>query len=1075
MGSEKTTSVNIGMDIPIINQTSSPYFETYLIQALNKLDSHDHSTGKGLQISQNSLTISDTMKFNDVDLADVYAIGFTNPTLLGATPPSASIYFLNGNLYIKDGSANIIQLTSGGGINTSALGTISGNMAGSGASVTYFDTDERFMFFSAASSPVKLANVRVGQLEVGGTVGGAYTYTANLQVPTLSASYTYTLPNALPSINSFASINTSGVWSYIEYTNLNTISTVVKRDASGNFSAGTITASLIGNASTASTLQTARTIAGVSFNGSSNIDIDHVNLTNKQGGTTNEFYHLTSAQNTLVSSLGTTGTAHALVQRDASGAIVSSVQTDAVKIPTGTTAQRPTGTTGLTRMNTTIGKIEFYDGSGWKVLDSSSTTGPTLDDLTDVDTAGVTDGQVLSYEESSGDWIPVSISATLEGLTDTTITTPSQGQVLAYDSTTSKWLNQDGNITPLIAGEDLSVGDVVEMLSDGSVIKCLTSADSDKETFESATTTYTSVAKLSATKFIVCYSDGGNSNYGTACILDIVDGMITVGTPTVFESASTDFISVVSLSDTKVLICYDDIGNSNYGTSIILDVSGTTITPATPVVFESAGTTSISATKLSDSQVLVAYRDGGNANYGTACILDVSGSVITAGTPAVFESASTAYISATTLDSTKVLVAYNDADNSGYGTACVLSVSGSTITPATPTVFESASSEYISATTLDSTKALVAYKDAGNSGYGTAIILSISGTTITPTTAGVFESASTNYTSVSALSSTKAVVSYQASSLGNSCVLDISGTTISAGNKTTFESASSTYISSVPISVNRALICYGASSLGKAYTLPIVGSFFGVSASNCLATETCNVKPEGKAYVSGTFSLGDDVYLSNNGQASTTGTGERLGIAIDNSNNVLLRVGNPRANLGTGVVSFTSGSGTWIVPTNVYNIDICVVGGGGGGYTSSSSVKGGNGGDSVLLFIRVSPGDSITYSVGAAGTTSSSPTAGGDSTCSLSSIFNITAKGGNSAGTTGTWNTPNSTSTSSDGLIHIGGRGIASSNSIGGDSLRGGGGDRYNNSNATGYGGGGAGAQTATAGLVEFKFTKGVI
>ncbi len=61
----------------------------------------------------------------------------------------------------------------------------------------------------------------------------------------------------------------------------NTVSTIVNRDASGNFSAGTITAALTGNASTATTLQNARTIAisgditgtATSFNGSANISI----------------------------------------------------------------------------------------------------------------------------------------------------------------------------------------------------------------------------------------------------------------------------------------------------------------------------------------------------------------------------------------------------------------------------------------------------------------------------------------------------------------------------------------------------------------------------------------------------------------------------------------------------------------------------------------------------------------------------------------------------------------------------------------------------------------------------------
>jgi phage-related tail fiber protein len=49
--------------------------------------------------------------------------------------------------------------------------------------------------------------------------------------------------------------------------------TVVIRDANGNFSATTIVAGLTGNASTATKLQTARTINGVAFDGSANIQL----------------------------------------------------------------------------------------------------------------------------------------------------------------------------------------------------------------------------------------------------------------------------------------------------------------------------------------------------------------------------------------------------------------------------------------------------------------------------------------------------------------------------------------------------------------------------------------------------------------------------------------------------------------------------------------------------------------------------------------------------------------------------------------------------------------------------------
>jgi hypothetical protein len=68
----------------------------------------------------------------------------------------------------------------------------------------------------------------------------------------------------------------------VDATDLNTASKVVARDASGNFAAGTITAALTGNASTATTLQTARNIGGVSFNGAADINLPGVNTGGNQ-------------------------------------------------------------------------------------------------------------------------------------------------------------------------------------------------------------------------------------------------------------------------------------------------------------------------------------------------------------------------------------------------------------------------------------------------------------------------------------------------------------------------------------------------------------------------------------------------------------------------------------------------------------------------------------------------------------------------------------------------------------------------------------------------------------------------
>jgi len=79
-------------------------------------------------------------------------------------------------------------------------------------------------------------------------------------------------------------------------TSANTTSAIVARDASGNFSAGTITAALSGNASTATTWQTGRTITigstGKTVDGSGNVswtlsEIGAYSNTNPSGYTTN--------------------------------------------------------------------------------------------------------------------------------------------------------------------------------------------------------------------------------------------------------------------------------------------------------------------------------------------------------------------------------------------------------------------------------------------------------------------------------------------------------------------------------------------------------------------------------------------------------------------------------------------------------------------------------------------------------------------------------------------------------------------------------------------------------------------
>ena len=225
-----------------------------------------------------------------------------------------------------------------------------------------------------------------------------------------------------------------------------------------------------------------------------------------------------------------------------------------------------------------------------------------------------------------------------------------------------------------------------------------------------------------------------NSDGTVSVIVGTAEG---AGTAAVFNSANSNYTTATFDSNSnKVVILYKDSGNSSYGTAIVGTVSGTSISFGTAVVFESADSRDMSATFDSNSnKVVIAYMDSGNFSYGTAVVGTVSGTSISFGTAVVFESASTTYISATfDSNSNKVVIAYKDIGNSNYGTAIVGTVSGTSISFGTAVVFESADSHSISATfDSNSNKVVIVYKDAGNSGYGTGIVFSTGSTTLTST------------------------------------------------------------------------------------------------------------------------------------------------------------------------------------------------------------------------------------------------------------------------------------------------------------------------------------------------------
>ena len=88
-------------------------------------------------------------------------------------------------------------------------------------------------------------------------------------------------------------------------------------------------------------------------------------------------------------------------------AIDASSKTDAIQVPNGTTAQRPTGGNGMIRYNSTLAKMEYYDGA-WKefaegdiesIVAGNGLTGSSLDSGDATVNVGAGDGITVNADD----------------------------------------------------------------------------------------------------------------------------------------------------------------------------------------------------------------------------------------------------------------------------------------------------------------------------------------------------------------------------------------------------------------------------------------------------------------------------------------------------------------------------------------------------------------------------------------------------------------------------------------------------------------------------------------------------
>ena len=307
--------------------------------------------------------------------------------------------------------------------------------------------------------------------------------------------------------------------------------------------------------------------------------------------------------------------------------------------------------------------------------------------------------------------------------------------------------------------------------------------------------------------------------------------------PTGGGQNAVDFVASGTLgSGQTVILKADGTVEAVSGVSASQAVGTSQTTTANPRVMSSAYDSA-------QEKTVIVYADSNNSSYGTAVVVTTTGSTVSLGTPQVFESFNIGGGSrptATVYDenSGKIVICYIQV-NSGIGVynakAIVGTVSGTSISfGSSVNVSTSNNIHYLSAA-YDSinNKVVVCYRDENNGNRGESKVGTVSGNSISFGGVTVFSSTTTRNMSMAFDANTgKIVIGYRASNnYGTSIVGTVGGTSIGFGSPVVFNSGTTSTIATSYDSTNNKVVIAYQKADGTSYGAAKVGTVSGTSIS----------------------------------------------------------------------------------------------------------------------------------------------------------------------------------------------------------------------------------------------------
>lgn len=199
----------MNLTLPVVGVTPGSTAGTNIVDNFNIIDTHDHSTGKGVQIPTAGLNINAPLSFGT---HKAFNLPFVQLLSQVSSPVGANdrpnLHVLNGNLYYTNASGTAVQITNAGSIS----GT-SGSIGGLASPAAAQFSTNTFIWNADATTYGKhqLSDLLIYPFNSGAT------NFLTLKVGNSVTTWTMTLPDAAPSATEALNISSSGVVSTISY------------------------------------------------------------------------------------------------------------------------------------------------------------------------------------------------------------------------------------------------------------------------------------------------------------------------------------------------------------------------------------------------------------------------------------------------------------------------------------------------------------------------------------------------------------------------------------------------------------------------------------------------------------------------------------------------------------------------------------------------------------------------------------------------------------------------------------------------------------------------------------------